>query len=51
MSTIGTFFLKGNGYIGTIETITFTAEAKFVAIDTDSPKGPDFRIIICQSAS
>lgn len=46
MSTIGTFFRKGNAYIGTIETITFTAEAKFVAIDTDSPKGPDFRIII-----
>lgn len=45
MTTIGTFTRRGNGYTGTIETITFTAETKFVAIDTESPKGPDFRII------
>lgn len=45
MSTIGTFTRKGNAYTGTIETITLTAEARFVAIDTESRKGPNFRII------
>lgn len=46
MSTIGTFTRKGNAYTGTIETITFTVEAKFLAIDSESPKGPDYRIIV-----
>ncbi|WP_407158223.1 DUF736 domain-containing protein [Bradyrhizobium sp. STM 3557] len=44
MSTIGTFTASGNGYTGSIKTLTLNVKAKFVASEKDHEKAPDYRI-------
>lgn len=45
MATIGTFTRGGNGFAGTIDTLTVKFKAKFIATESKSGKGPDFRIV------
>ena len=44
MATIGTFKKDGNGYAGTIETLTLKAKITFEPADKKSDKAPDFRV-------
>jgi uncharacterized protein (DUF736 family) len=44
MATIGTFKKDGNGYAGTIETLTLKAKITFEPTDKKSDKAPDFRV-------
>ncbi len=44
MATIGTFKRDGNGYTGTIETLTLEAKISFEPTDKRSDKAPDFRV-------
>jgi uncharacterized protein (DUF736 family) len=44
MATIGTFTASGNGYSGSIKTLTLNIKAKFVASEKDHEKAPDYRI-------
>ena len=44
MATIGTFTKSGNGYTGSVKTLTLNVKAKIAAAEKDSDKAPDFRI-------
>ena len=44
MATIGTFTTTDNGYTGSVKTLTLNVKAKFVAVEGDNDKAPDFRI-------
>ena len=44
MATIGTFTASGNGYSGSIKTLTLNIRATFVASEKDHEKAPDYRI-------
>lgn len=44
-STIGTFTALGNGYTGSIKTLTLNVKAKIVASEKDHGKAPDYRIL------
>src|ERR1017187_3435046 len=44
MATIGTFKKDGNGYAGSIETLTLRAKITFEPTDKKSDKAPDFRV-------
>jgi uncharacterized protein (DUF736 family) len=44
MTTIGTFKKDGNGYAGSIETLTLKAKITFESSDKKSGKAPDFRV-------
>ena len=44
MATIGTFTSNGNGFTGSIRTLTLNVKAKLVRVETPSEKGPHFRI-------
>jgi uncharacterized protein (DUF736 family) len=45
MAIIGTFTQTGNGLQGTVKTLTLNAKVRFVPVDKDNEKGPDFRVI------
>ena len=46
MATIGTFTQAANGsFAGTIKTLTLNAKVRFVPVEKDNEKSPDFRII------
>src|SRR5216684_6588872 len=45
MATIGTFTAADNGYGGSVKTLTLNFRAKFVPIEKDNDKAPDYRII------
>jgi len=44
MATIGTFTSNGNGFSGSIRTLTLNVKAKLVRVENPSDKGPHFRI-------
>jgi len=44
MATIGTFTKDGNGYAGSIETLTLRAKITFEPANKKSDKAPDFRV-------
>ena len=44
MATIGNFTVNGNGFSGTIRTLTLNVKARLVRIENPSDKGPHFRI-------
>lgn len=44
MATIGTFTSNGNGFTGSIRTLTLNVKAKLTRVENPSDKGPQFRI-------
>ena len=44
MATIGSFISNGNGFTGSIRTLTLNVKAQIRRIETPSDKGPNFRI-------
>ena len=44
MATIGTFTAADNGYTGSVNTLTLNVKAKFVAIEKENDRVPDYRI-------
>ena len=44
MATIGTFTAQGDGYTGSIKTLTLNVKARLERIENPSDKGPHFRI-------
>ena len=45
MSTIGNFTASGNGYIGTVRTLTLNVKVRIATSDKTSESAPDFRIV------
>jgi len=45
MSTIGNFTASGNGYTGTVRTLTLNVKVRLVPSDKASENAPDYRII------
>lgn len=46
MSTIGTFTASGNGYAGTVRTLTLNVKVKLVPNgDKERDNAPDFRVL------
>ena len=45
MAIIGTFTQTGNGLAGTVKTLTLNAKVRFVPVEKDNDKSPDFRVI------
>jgi uncharacterized protein (DUF736 family) len=45
MATIGTFTANGNGFTGTIRTLSLNVKAKLIRADRTSDKGPDYRVL------
>mgnify|MGYP000669214463 CR=1 FL=1 len=45
MAIIGTFTQNGNGFNGSVKTLTLNAKVRFVPVEKDNDKSPDFRII------
>jgi len=45
MSTIGNFTASGNGYTGTVRTLTLNVKVKIAASDKASENAPDYRVI------
>ena len=45
MAIIGTFTQNGNGLSGSVKTLTLNAKVRFVALEKDSDKAPDYRVI------
>ena len=44
MSSIGTFTKNGDGYNGTIQTLSFNVKVKIVAVPKDGDSAPDYRV-------
>ncbi len=44
MSTIGTFTKTGDGYNGTLQTLSFSVKVKVIAIPKEGENAPDYRI-------
>jgi uncharacterized protein (DUF736 family) len=44
MSHIGTFNAQGNGFTGTVRTLTLNVKVKFVPNNKESENAPDYRI-------
>jgi uncharacterized protein (DUF736 family) len=44
MTTIGTFTAQGQGYTGTVHTLTVNVKAKIVPAEKESGNAPDFRV-------
>ena len=42
MAIIGTFTQNGNGLQGTVKTLTLNAKVRFVPVEKDNDKSPDF---------
>ena len=45
MSTIGNFTGSGNGYTGTVRTLTLNVKVRIVPSDKGSDNAPDYRIV------
>jgi uncharacterized protein (DUF736 family) len=45
MATIGTFIASGNGFSGTVKTLSLNVKAKLVPVERTNEKSPDFRIL------
>lgn len=45
MSTIGNFTASGNGYTGTVRTLTLNVKVKIAAGEKTSENAPDYRVI------
>lgn len=45
MSTIGNFTASGNGYTGTVRTLTLNVKVRIVPNDKGSENAPDYRIV------
>lgn len=45
MSTIGNFTAAGNGYVGTVRTLTLNVKVRIATSDKTSESAPDFRIV------
>lgn len=45
MSTIGNFTASGNGYTGTVRTLTLNVKVKIAASEKTSENAPDYRVI------
>lgn len=45
MSTIGNFTASGNGYVGTVRTLTLNVKVRIATSDKTSESAPDFRIV------
>jgi uncharacterized protein (DUF736 family) len=45
MSTIGNFTASGNGFTGTVRTLTLNVKVRIVPNDKGSEHAPDFRIV------
>ena len=45
MAIIGAFTQNGNGLTGSVKTLTLNAKVRFVALEKDSDKAPDYRVI------
>ena len=45
MSTIGTFTASGNGYAGTVRTLSLNVKVRIVASDKASENAPDYRVV------
>ncbi len=45
MATIGSFTKSGDGYTGSVKTLTLNVRAQFRPSEKDSDKAPDFRIL------
>lgn len=44
MSTIGTFAKNGDGYNGTIQTLTFNVKVKLTPVPKETESAPDYRL-------
>ncbi len=44
MSTIGTFAKNGDGYNGTLHTLSFNVKAKITPLRKDVENGPDYEV-------
>jgi uncharacterized protein (DUF736 family) len=49
MATIGTFIASGNGFTGTVKTLSLNVKAKLVPVERSNEKSPDFRILASNS--
>ena len=45
MATIGTFTASGNGFTGTVKTLSLNVKAKLVPVERTNEKSPDVRIL------
>ena len=45
MAIIGTFTQTNSGLTGSVKTLTLNAKVRFVPVEKDNDKSPDFRII------
>lgn len=45
MSTIGNFIASGNGYTGTVRTLSLNVKVKIAAAEKASENAPDYRVI------
>ena len=45
MATIGSFTKTGDGFTGSVKTLTLNVKAQFRPSEKDSDKAPDFRIL------
>ncbi|OJX27885.1 MAG: hypothetical protein BGO74_03955 [Burkholderiales bacterium 68-12] len=45
MSTIGNFIASGNGYTGTVRTLTLNVKVKIAVSEKTSENAPDYRVI------
>ena len=45
MATIGTFIASGNGFTGTVKTLSLNVKAKLTPVERTNEKSPDFRIL------
>jgi uncharacterized protein (DUF736 family) len=44
MSSIATFTKNGDGYNGTLQTLSFNIKVKIVAVPKDGDSAPDYRV-------
>jgi uncharacterized protein (DUF736 family) len=44
MATIGTFMKQGDGFVGSVKTLTLNVKARFAPAEAENEKGPDYRI-------
>ena len=44
MSTIGTFTKNGDGYNGTVQTLTFNVKVRLTPVPKEAESSPDYRI-------
>ena len=45
MAIIGTFAQSGNGYTGSVKTLTLNAKVRLVPVENRRENGPDLRVI------